>query len=61
MMGMEWFKPAIFFGSMAYAVMGVVVFWVCFMIVEKRNMALAVVVAAMCLGIAQIIAAAVHG
>ena len=25
MMGMEWFKPVIFFGSMAYAVMGVVV------------------------------------
>ncbi len=74
MMGMEWFKPTIFFGSMAYAVMGVVVFWVCFIIidklsphdlwgeiVEKRNMALAIVVAAMCLGIAQIIAAAVHG
>jgi uncharacterized membrane protein YjfL (UPF0719 family) len=50
------------------------VFWVSFVIidkitpydlwaeiVEKKNLALAVVVAAMCLGIAMIVSAAIHG
>jgi uncharacterized membrane protein YjfL (UPF0719 family) len=71
---MEWIKPAAFVGSIVYALLGVVVFWISFIIidkitpydlwgeiVEKRNMALAVVVAAMCLGISIIVAAAVHG
>ncbi len=71
---MEWLKPAAFFGSIVYALLGVVVFWLSFVIidkltpyalweeiVEKRNMALAVVVAAMCLGISIIVAAAVNG
>ena len=74
MMGIEWLKPGIFFGSMIYALMGVVVFWVCFVIVdkitpydlwheivEKQNKALALVVAAMCLGISIIVAAAITG
>ena len=73
MLGIEWLKPAAFLGSMLYAVMGVVVFWVCFIIVdkitpydlwaeivEKQNRALAMVVAAMCLGISVIVAAAIH-
>jgi len=72
-MDMQWLKPAAFFGSIAYAVIGVVVFWVCFIIVdkitpydlwgeivEKQNRALALVVAAMCLGISIIVAAALH-
>lgn len=74
MMGMEWLKPAMFFGSMLYALIGVLVFWVCFVvidkltpyklwheIVEKQNLALAVVVAAMCISIGLIVSAAIHG
>ena len=67
-----WIKPAAFFGSILYAVIGVVIFWLCFLlidkitptdlwgeIVEKQNRALALVVAAMCLGISIIVAAAI--
>ncbi|MFM9878823.1 MAG: DUF350 domain-containing protein, partial [Burkholderiaceae bacterium] len=63
-MGFEWLKPAAIFGSIIYALIGVIVFWISFIIidkitpyalweeiVEKQNMALAMVVAAMCLGI----------
>lgn len=73
MMGFEWLKPAVILGSLLYAVIGVAVFWVCFLIidkltpvdlwaeiVEKQNKALAMVVAAMCLGISIIVAAAIH-
>jgi len=73
MLGIEWLKPDVFFGSILYALVGVVVFWLSFVIidkltpyhlwdeiVEKKNLALAVVVAAMCLGIAMIVAAAIH-
>jgi uncharacterized membrane protein YjfL (UPF0719 family) len=72
-MGIEWIKPAAFFGALLYALMGVVIFWVCFLIidkitpydlwgeiVEKQNMALGLVVGAMCLGISIIVAAAIH-
>nr|WP_309625577.1 DUF350 domain-containing protein [Methylibium sp.] len=74
MIGIEWLKPGVFFGSMLYALIGVAVFWVCFLIVdkltpydlwselvEKRNTALAIVVGAMCLAIGLIVAAAIHG
>jgi len=74
MMGIEWFKPGVFFGSMLFALMGVVVFWLCFVIidkltpydlwneiVEKKNVALAIVVGAMCIAIGLIVAASVHG
>ncbi len=74
MMGIEWFKPAVFLGSILFAVVGVLVFWISFVIidkltpydlwaeiVEKRNTALALVVAAMCLAIGIIVAAAIHG
>jgi uncharacterized membrane protein YjfL (UPF0719 family) len=70
----EWLNPSVFFGSMIYALMGVVVFWVCFIvidkltpydlwaeIVEKKNVALGIVVGAMCISIGLIVAAAVHG
>ncbi len=73
MMGIEWLRPAAFLGSILYALIGVVVFWLCFWlidkitptdlwaeIVEKQNRALALVVAAMCLGISIIVAAAIH-
>lgn len=74
MNGIEWIRPAAFFGSIAYALIGVFVFWLCFIvidkltpydlwgeIVERKNMALAIVAAAMCLGISIIVAAAIHG
>lgn len=71
---MELFNPKIFFNSLVYSILGVVVFWLSFIIidkftpydlwgeiVEKKNQPLATVVAAMCLGIAIIVAAAIHG
>ncbi|MBC5782719.1 DUF350 domain-containing protein [Ramlibacter sp. USB13] len=71
---LEWLKPSAFFGSILYALIGVIVFWVSFVaidkltpyklweeIVEKQNMALAIVVGAMALGVSIIVAAAVHG
>lgn len=73
-MDIEWLRAGAFFGSILYALIGVVVFWVAFVvidkitpydlwqeIVEKQNMALGMVVAAMCLGISIIVAAAIHG
>lgn len=74
MLGIEWLKPGILIGSMVYALIGVIVFWLCFIIVdkltpyhlwdeivEKKNVALAIVVGAMCIAIGLIVAAAVHG
>ena len=74
MFGLEWLKPGVLVGSAVFALMGVIVFWLCFIvvdkltpydlwgeIVEKKNVALAIVVAAMCLSIGMIVAAAIHG
>ena len=74
MMGLEWLKPGVLFGSVLFALIGVGVFWLCFMIVdkltpydlwseiiEKKNVALAIVVGAMAIAIGLIVAAAVHG
>lgn len=74
MMGIEWLKPGVFVGSALFALLGVAVFWICFVIVdkitpyrlwdeivEKQNVALAIVVGAMCIAIGLIVAAAVHG
>jgi uncharacterized membrane protein YjfL (UPF0719 family) len=71
---MNFFDPKILFNSLVYSILGVVVFWVSFVIVDKltpyelwreiverKNQPLAIVVAAMCLGIAIIVAAAIHG
>ncbi|MCU4120318.1 DUF350 domain-containing protein [Variovorax sp. N23] len=73
MMGIEWLRPAALLGSMLYAIIGVLIFWVTFLIIdkltpydlwreiiEKQNRALGMVVAAMCLGISIIVAAAIH-
>ena len=70
---MEWLKPAAVLGSVLYAVIGVLIFWISFVIidkltpynlwleiVEKQNKALGMVVAAMSLGICIIVAAAIH-
>jgi putative membrane protein len=72
-MDLESFKLAAFFSSIVYALAGVVIFWLCFTVidkltpyklweelVEKQNVALALVVAAMSLGICVIVAAAIH-
>jgi putative membrane protein len=61
-------------GSIVFAFIGVMIFWLCFVIIdkltpyrlwdeiiEKQNLALGVVVAAMCIGISLIVAAAIHG
>ena len=74
MMGVEWLKPGIFVGSALFALLGVGVFWLCFVVidkltpydlwaelVEKKNVALAIVVGAMCIAIGLIVSAAVHG
>ena len=74
MMGIEWLKPGVIAGSILYALIGVAIFWICFVIVdkltpyklwdeivEKKNVALAIVVGAMCIAIGLIVAAAVHG
>ncbi len=74
MMGLEWLRPGVFFGSMLFALLGVAVFWLCFVIVdkltpydlwgeivEKQNLALAIVVGAMCIAIGLIVAPAVQG
>ena len=74
MMGIEWFKPGIIIGSAVFALVGVAIFWICFVIVdkltpyhlwdeivEKKNVALAIVVGSMCIAIGTIVAAAVHG
>ncbi|ADU40140.1 uncharacterized membrane protein YjfL (UPF0719 family) [Variovorax boronicumulans] len=72
-MGFEWLKPGVVLGSLVYALIGVIIFWLCFLIidkitpydlwgeiVEKQNVALGLVVAAMSLGICIIVAAAIH-
>ena len=73
-MGIEWLKPGAFFGSLLYALIGVVVLYLSFVIVdkltpynlwqeivEKHNIALAILLGLMGLGVAIIIAAAIHG
>ena len=74
MLGIEWLKAGAFFGSILYALIGVVVFWISFVlvdrltpyklweeIVEHKNVALAIVVGAVAISIGQIVAAAIHG
>ena len=34
-MGIEWLKPAAFIGSIVYALIGVVIFWLCFVLIDK--------------------------
>jgi putative membrane protein len=73
-MTIDWLKPEVILGTTMYAVIGVVIFWVSFLIVDKitpyklweelvehKNVALAIVVGAMCISIGNIVAAAIHG
>ena len=70
----EWLKPAVVLGSVLYALIGVLLLWVSFALIDKltpyklweeivehKNVALAIVVGAMCISIGQIVAAAIHG
>ena len=74
MMGIEWLKPGIIAGSILYALIGVAIFWITFVIIDKitpyrlwdelcgkKNVALAIVVGSMCIAIGLIVASAVHG
>ena len=73
-MALDWLKPDVIVGSILYALIGVFVFGISFLIidkltpyhlwneiVEKKNVALAIVVGSMCIAIGLIVAAAVHG
>lgn len=70
---MEYLKPAFLVTSLVYSVLGIIVFWGSFFvldkltpydlwkeIIEKQNRALATVIGAMSIGICLIIAAAIH-
>ncbi len=73
-MTLDWLKPEVILGSTMYAVIGVAIFWISFVLVDKltpyklweelverKNVALAIVVAAVCISIGNIVAAAIHG
>lgn len=73
-MTLEWLRPEIIFGSILYAVIGIGVLGLFFVIldkltpyhlwteiVDKKNVALAIVLGSMCIAVGLIVAAAVHG
>ena len=70
---MDFVNPQFLVNSLVFSILGVVVFWLSFIIIdkitpydlwkeiiEKQNLPLSIVVASMCLGIAIIVAASVH-
>ena len=69
----QWLNAASILGSVLFALIGVIVFWLSFLIidkmtpydlwaelVEKHNVALGIVVGSMSLGVSIIVAAAIH-
>ena len=72
---MDYINPQFLINSLIFSVLGVIVFALAFIIIdkltpsvdlwkeicEKQNMAVAIVVAAMFLGIAVIVASSIHG
>jgi len=73
-MGFELLKPGVMLASILYALIGVIVLWGSFVVIdkitpynlweeicEKKNVALAIVVAGMFIAIGQIVGAAIHG
>ena len=71
---MEMLKPAVILGSILYALIGVAVLWISFIVIDKltpyklweeivehKNLALAIVLGAMVIAIGQLVAAAIHG
>lgn len=74
MMNLNWLHPDVVLSTLFYAVLGVVVLWASFAVIDKitpyklweeivehRNVALGIVVAGMFIAIGQIVAAAIHG
>ena len=74
LMDMEMIKPGAVLASLLFALIGVAVFWLCFVIVdkltpydlwgeivEKKNVALAVVVGSVAIAIGMIVSAAIQG
>ena len=74
MNGTEWLRPAIIIGSVLYALIGIGILAIFFVvldkltpyhlwteIVDKKNVALAIVLGSMCIAVGLIVAAAVHG
>jgi uncharacterized membrane protein YjfL (UPF0719 family) len=70
----DWLHPAVIAGSVLYALIGVAILWLTFIvidkitpydlwkeIVEEKNLALGVMVGAMFIALGLIIAAAIHG
>jgi len=70
----DWLHPGVVLGTVLYAVIGVLVLWLAFLIIDKitpydlwkeicesRNVALAIVVAGMFIALGLIVAAAIHG
>jgi uncharacterized membrane protein YjfL (UPF0719 family) len=70
----DWLHPGVIGGTVLYAVIGVVVLWLSFIIIDKitpydlwkeiveeKNLALGVMVGAMFIALGLIIAAAIHG
>jgi uncharacterized membrane protein YjfL (UPF0719 family) len=70
----DWLRPGVVGGTVLYAVIGVIVLWLAFLIIDKvtpydlwkeivesKNMALAIVVAGMFIALGLIVAAAIHG
>ena len=73
-MDLDWLHPAVLLGSIFYAVMGVILLWLSFVVIDKltpyklwqeivehKNLALGVMMAGMFIAIGQIVAAAIHG
>ena len=73
-MTLEWLHPEVVLGSVLYAVIGVLVLWISFAVIDKltpyklweeivehKNVALGIVVAGMFIALGQIVAAAIHG
>ena len=70
----DWLRPDVVGGSILYAVIGVAVLWLSFLVIDKitpydlwkeivedKNIALAIVVGAMFIALGLIVAAAIHG
>lgn len=70
----DWLRPDVIGGSILYALIGVAVLWLSFLVIDKitpynlwkeivedKNIALGIVVGAMFIAIGLIVAAAIHG
>jgi len=71
---MDIINPLYLVNSLLYSLLGVALFWISFLVIDKltpydlwkeivedKNLPLSIIVGAMCLGIAIIVASAIHG